>query len=368
MHLEADVGPAARALARWFQSARRDLPWRRDRDPYRVWLSEVMLQQTQVATVIPYYEKFLARFPTVEALARADEADVFALWAGLGYYSRARNLLRGARAVVAAHEGRFPSSVDGLRALPGVGPYTAGAVASIAFGVPAPIVDGNVARVFGRVYAIATPPKAAATQALLWKLARHWVEAGAAPGDVNQGLMELGATVCTRTRPRCGACPLSAHCEAFASGRTDDFPVPDPRRKPVDLRWLSAVVENAARDRVYLVAADRGRWWRGLRDFPREELGPATAAERAEHLAERLGALDVAPLGAVKHSVTHHRIVVEPYRLRLGSDGKRALAFLPPGEWVDAEALETARLSGLARKIALRRAALRPESSGTIEG
>ena len=360
MRFESEVGPAARALVQWFRASRRDLPWRQNRDPYRIWLSEVMLQQTQVATVIPYYEKFLRHFPTVDALAAADEAQVFALWAGLGYYSRARNLLRGARAVVAEHGGLFPSTADGLRALPGIGPYTAGAVASIAFGRPAPIVDGNVARVFARVYAIATAPKAASTQAVLWKLARAWVETGEAPGDVNQGLMELGATVCTRSSPRCGACPLRAHCNAFDTQRTDRFPVPDVRRSPVELRWLSTIVENARSGSVYLVAADRGRWWRGLRDFPRAELsGGESARERAFRVAEALGADDVEPLGTVKHAVTHHRIVVEPFRMRLDDSDRRPLAALPPGEWIATDALDAARLTGLARKIAVRRAALR---------
>lgn len=357
MRPDDDATLPAAALARWFRKAQRDLPWRKNPEPYRVWLSEVMLQQTQVATVLPYYEKFLARFPTVEALAAADEADVFALWAGLGYYSRARNLLRGARAVVETHGGRFPDTAEGLRAIPGIGPYTAGAVASIAFDKPAPIVDGNVARVFGRLYAIPTPPKAAATQTLLWQLATRWVSAGERPRDVNQGLMELGATVCVRSNPRCGACPVSDACEALATNRTAEFPVPDKRRAAVDLRWFSAVIEDAAGRRVYVIPADRGRWWRGLRDFPREELTHDAAREAASRLSERLGGAVPEPMGTVKHTVTHHRIVVEPFRFRL-PPSTRLPDHWPPGEWLPVEALADARLSGLAKKIAERRAAL----------
>lgn len=354
---DPSVKVAARALAAWFRTAQRDLPWRRDPEPYRVWLSEVMLQQTQVATVLPYYAKFLARFPTVASLAAADETEVFALWAGLGYYSRARNLLRGARAVVSEHGGEFPTNAAELRSIPGIGPYTAGAVLSIAFNRPAPIVDGNVARVFARLYALPEPSRATATQAALWSLAEEWVSAGEAPRDVNQGLMELGATVCVRSSPRCGACPVSAFCEAFRTGRTADFPIPDERRGAVDLRWLSAVVENAAGDRVYVVPADRGRWWRGLRDFPREELAGETAKAAAEKIADRIGATLVEPLGAVKHTVTHHRIVVEPFRLRLRRDAS-SLPGIALGEWLSPNDLDGARLSGLGRKIAERRAAL----------
>jgi len=190
-------------VIRWYRDNRRELPWRRTRDPYAVWVSEIMLQQTRVETVVPYWERWMGRFPTVQALAAAPLDDVLAAWAGLGYYSRARNLHAGAREVVTDWGGSVPGRVDALLEIPGIGRYTAGAIASIAFGQPAPLVDGNVARVLARLFAIDEDVKSAAGSARLWALAADLVPAGAA-GDFNQGLMELGATVCTPARPRCG--------------------------------------------------------------------------------------------------------------------------------------------------------------------
>jgi A/G-specific adenine glycosylase len=204
------------ALLAWFDRNRRELPWRRTRDPYAIWLSEVMLQQTQVATVIPYWERFLARFPTVTALAEAPLDEVLSLWSGLGYYSRARNLHRAANEVVARHGGALPASHAALLALPGFGRYTAGAVASIAFGLPEPLVDGNVARVFSRACAIEGAPGDREREKKLWAEAARWVQ-GERPGELNQALMELGATVCTARSPRCGLCPLTV-CAWRAAG------------------------------------------------------------------------------------------------------------------------------------------------------
>ena len=205
------------ALLAWYRAHRRDLPWRRTRDPYAIWISEAMLQQTRVETVIPYWERFLARFPDVEALATADADDVIACWAGLGYYSRARNLHRAAQIVVERHAGRLPADVELLRELPGVGRYTAGAVASIAFDRPAPIVDGNVARVLARLFGIAADVRSRAVQERLWREAEELAR-GEDPGALNQALMELGAMVCTPRAPRCADCPWSRRCAAFAHG------------------------------------------------------------------------------------------------------------------------------------------------------
>ena len=196
---------ARRALLAWYRAARRDLPWRRTRDPYAIWVSETMLQQTRVEAVIPYYERFLARFPDVGALAGADLDDVLSLWAGLGYYSRARNLKRAAEQVVTRIAGRLPDDADALRELPGIGRYTAGAIASIAFDRPAPIVDGNVARVLARLLGIcASRSRSSAVKARLWEEAERLAD-GPAPGDLNQALMELGARVCIPRAPRCDA-------------------------------------------------------------------------------------------------------------------------------------------------------------------
>ena len=209
--------PAARLL-RWATKNLRDLPWRVEpRDPYRVWVSEIMLQQTQVVTVIPYFRRFTERFPTVQALAAAPLDDVLKLWEGLGYYARARNLHRAARKVVAEFEGRLPDTVEELSQLPGIGRYTLGAIASIAFGRDAPVVDGNVKRVLCRVYAIRGDARRPAVQKKLWALAEANLPKGKA-GRWNEAMMELGATVCTPRSPRCDECPLAGVCRARALG------------------------------------------------------------------------------------------------------------------------------------------------------
>jgi A/G-specific adenine glycosylase len=213
-----------RRLLAWYDAGRRALPWRfpqGEADPYRVWLAEVMLQQTRVETAIPYYERFVARFPTLRALAGADDDEVLALFGGLGYYARVRNLLRAAREAEARHGG-LPGSLDALRALPGFGPYTAGAVASIAFEIPAAAVDGNVSRVLARVFEVDGEPGTAAVRRRIEGLAAALVDPRR-PGDLNQALMDLGATVCARP-PRCGGCPLAPLCAARASGRAAELP------------------------------------------------------------------------------------------------------------------------------------------------
>ncbi len=219
------------ALLTWYAEHRRDLPWRRADDPYAVWVSEMMLQQTRVATVIPYYERWMARFPTLAELARAELDEVLGVWQGLGYYARARRLHGAARAVLERHDGALPADVDALLALPGVGPYTAGAIASIAFGIEAPLVDVNVARVLARAFAIDTDIARSAAQRRLHGLAAALVR-GPAPGDFNQALMELGATVCTPRSPGCLVCPWCDGCQARAEGRQTELPVKAKKAAP----------------------------------------------------------------------------------------------------------------------------------------
>jgi len=238
----------ARRLSRWYRVHRRDLPWRRMRDPYAIWVSEVMLQQTTVEAVIPRWKRFLARFPTVEALARARERAVLAEWSGLGYYARARNLHRAARAIGA--RAAFPRTLEGLRELPGIGPYTAAAVASIAFGFPAAVVDGNVVRVLCRLRGLSLDPKAPRTLARLRKEAQALVPARGA-GEHNQALMELGALICTPRAPRCGACPLRAMCKGAASGKPEGFPRRLRPAKPSSIHLVAGIVER--RRRILLV-------------------------------------------------------------------------------------------------------------------
>ncbi len=234
----------ARALLAWYRRRRRDLPWRRTRDPYAIWLSEVMLQQTTVETITPRYRRFLERFPTVEALAAARERDVLAEWSGLGYYSRARNLHRSARSLVRA--GSFPRTVEGLRALPGVGAYTAAAVASIAFGVPEPVVDGNVVRVFCRLHGLRLDPKAPSTLARIRVLARPFVSSREA-GDRNQALMELGALVCTPRAPSCDACPFRKRCRARATGAPETYPRAPKRKSATSFHLVAGVTRRRGR-------------------------------------------------------------------------------------------------------------------------
>jgi A/G-specific adenine glycosylase len=220
----------ATRLAAWFLDHQRPLPWRRGYDPYRVWISEIMLQQTQVDAVLPYFARFMGAFPSLEALASAKEQQVLGLWSGLGYYSRARNLLAAARVVARDHAGELPGDYDALRDLPGIGRYTAGAILSIAFNKPYPIVDGNVRRVLSRVHGW---PEAPAER--LWEAAAALV-LRAEPRLVNQGLMELGATVCSFRAPRCLSCPIQTDCSAFKTGRQAE--IPQPRRRLVeDRRW-----------------------------------------------------------------------------------------------------------------------------------
>ena len=224
-------------LLAWYGANRRDLPWRRTRDPYAIWVSEIMLQQTRAEAVIPYYERFLARFPTIAALAGAVEPDVLAVWSGLGYYSRARNLHQAAREM----GGVFPADYDAIRALPGVGDYTAAAVASIAFGLPHAALDGNVLRVIARLSNDASDIGAPATRARFRALAQHWLDPRRA-GQFNEAMMELGATVCQPRAPRCGACPLAAMCEAHRAGTAAQLPVKLRKVQPVKLAMDVAVI------------------------------------------------------------------------------------------------------------------------------
>jgi A/G-specific adenine glycosylase len=276
--------PLAELLTAWFRSAARDLPWRRTRDGYRALVSELMLQQTQVSRVVEKFEPFIARFPTPTALAAASEDEVLAAWQGLGYYRRARFLHAAAKAVVARHGGEVPSDAEALRALPGVGRYTSGAVASIVFGARAPIVDGNVTRVFQRLEAREGSASDAAVQAWAWERAEAFVAAARAPGVANEALMELGATVCTPAAPRCPACPLRASCRAHADARIDEIPAPKTRVARKDLVLVTACGRRAD-GAVLLEQRPRGGLWGGLWQPPTvesadgAELSPRAAAE-----------------------------------------------------------------------------------------
>jgi A/G-specific adenine glycosylase len=297
------------ALSEWFRASRRTLPWRSEpRDPYHVWLSEVMLQQTQVATVVPYFHRWLERFPTLQALADAPLDDVLKHWEGLGYYARARNFHKAARRVVQLHNGQLPGNVDALLELPGVGRYTAGAVASLAFGARAAALDGNVKRVLSRVFAVTQP------DADLWALAEALLPEENA-GAHNEALMELGATVCTARNPRCDACPLHALCLARAEGAPGRYPL--RKAKPVTPHHnvLCAVVSDSEGD-LLLCQRPPGGLLGGLWEFVSGDLRStpqaidvaSVAAMVLERTGLRVTVTAGAPLTRIKHAFTHFKI------------------------------------------------------------
>ena len=315
----------AQLLLAWYRCGHRDLPWRGTADPYRIWVSEIMLQQTRAQAVIPYYERFLKRFPTVEALAAAAEPDVLAVWSGLGYYSRARNLRRAARQIVDA--GGFPRDYAQLRALPGIGDYTAAAIGSIAFGLPHAVLDGNVLRVVARVENDAADIGAARTRERFRGVAQEWLDPEH-PGAFNQALMELGATVCLPRNPLCLVCPVSAQCRGREAGRVDQLPIKLRRTAPVRLEGVLLVVQN--RGRVLLRQRDAGASrMAGFWDLPSPEDVPA--AQLGEHLGE------------IRHTITHHH-----YTLAVQSAVTRAQG--PGFRWFRISELAGIPLSTTARK------------------
>ena len=297
-----------RSLQRWFSRAKRPLPWRRTRDAYSVWVSEMMLQQTTVATVIPYHERFMKRFPDVETLARADEDAVLSHWSGLGYYSRARNLRAAARVIVERHGGVFPKAVDEARTLPGVGPYTASAVTSIAYGARAAVVDGNVRRVLSRLFARRGLSDVAAQKLAFELLAPR------ASGRWNEAMMELGATVCTPQKPKCPGCPVASHCRGRQ--RPEYWSERTPRRMTVPVRVEMALVERNGR--ILLVRNPAGELMGGLyelphRGMPRKAPGAIPGADGYAWLVEQ----GAASGWVVRHAVTHYRIEAVIHRAKL---------------------------------------------------
>ncbi|MBI1796611.1 MAG: A/G-specific adenine glycosylase [Candidatus Eisenbacteria bacterium] len=304
---------------RWYDANRRDLPWRRTREPYRVWLSEVMLQQTQVATALPYYEAFLDRFPSLASLAAASEPHVLAVWSGLGYYRRARQLHAAARIVVRDHGGHVPLDAATFAGLPGVGRYTTAAVLSICIDRPLAVLDGNVARVLSRLYALPAAIRDPRGAKRLWALAESLVPARR-PGDWNQALMELGARVCTPRAPDCAACPARRACRAYALGRVAEFPPVRPRRRVEAVRRAVALVTRG--DRV-LLARREGALLGGLWEPPGVDLANGDRART------RLGAV-LRPLGVrarlaptgrtVRHTITHRAIVAEVWAGEMAAD------------------------------------------------
>ncbi len=357
-----------RRLLTWFDREKRDLPWRKRRDAYAIWLSESMLQQTQVATVIPYYERFLARFPTVEALAAADLDEVLQLWAGLGYYARARNLHRAAKVVANELGGKFPTTAEGLRELPGVGDYTAGAVASIAFGERAAVVDGNVGRVLARLFEIESDVRTGAGKARVWELARELVPPSRS-GDFNQALMELGATVCLpKASAQCLTCPLQTECDAARNGTTTSLPVRTQRVIVKSETHVVAAIESGGK--WLFVRRPEDGLWGGLWELPTAVLGDGDSGSgdngrQTSMLASllvgskagRIGTVAKAPFCEVTHQLTHRtiRFVGHVCRIR----GKTPITRRDDERWIPIDEAGTLGISNAMQKVLgeLRRAA-----------
>jgi A/G-specific adenine glycosylase len=314
-------------LLKWYDKNKRILPWRGVADPYAVWVSEIMLQQTRVETVIPYYEKWLKSFPTVRALADASEREVLNAWEGLGYYSRARNFHKAAKIVVEKFDGQLPRDLDELQKLPGIGRYTVGALASIVFGMDEPALDGNLKRVYARLFDVSQPVDSTEGESILWKLARENLPKGKA-AEFNQALMDLGALICLPKNPRCLICPVMKPCRARANGTQDIRPVKKPKRALPHYVHAAAVIVR--RGRVLLAQRPSKGLLGGLWEFPNtrvdqdpaRELGKAIKA--AYSFGVRVKRRDVRPLAIVEHTYSHFKVTVHAYSCELLSVQKMA--------------------------------------------
>jgi A/G-specific adenine glycosylase len=350
-----------RKLLAWFAGSRRDLPWRRSKDPYRIWLSEVMLQQTRVAAAIPYYERFLEHFPDVQTLANAPEEEVLRLWAGLGYYSRARNLQKAARQIVAEHNSQFPATRDEALRLAGIGEYTAAAILSIAYRRKLAVLDGNVARVLARLHALRGDLRSNGRWQQLQTLADSLVPSHA-PGDWNEAMMELGATICTPRSPQCLLCPVAEFCQARRVGLTDVIPEKRKKRATVEVTLAALVLVDAKGDTLLLSPSlhsprsSKGHDVSGL--LSRMWHFPTTAVERDPERELRIYARDhviqslpsrvkFLALSPVHHVVTHRQITLFPFRVELNE-----LPDLPGAKKLSLHKLGSVPISNLMRKVA----------------
>lgn len=344
----------APALVAWFQQARRDLPWRQPnqegfRDPYRVWISEIMLQQTQVDSVMGHFQAWMRRFPSVASLAQADEAEVLQLWQGLGYYSRARNILRAARILTAQHQGEFPRTRKALEALPGIGAYTAGAILSLAYHLPEPILDGNLVRVFSRLHGWNFLPDTALHKQNYWKEAAQWSLCGP-PQLVNEALMELGALVCKPQNPLCPACPLQSNCKIAPAQNWQSY----PPRKSMDITpWEGfALLCESPEGELYCVRDPDAPFLKGQCNFPLRPVQQITGKNPTQIAAQLLGIPPDRLLGdatwvakPVRHAITRYRISIQIVHLRL--DDSLQL----PGQWIDKSAIPDHIVNSLGLKI-----------------
>jgi len=341
----SNIGNVQHRLLQWFKKQGRDLPWRRTRNPFRIWISEIMLQQTQVDTVIPYYHRFLKAFPTVEVLAKADLSRVLKIWEGLGYYSRARHLHQAAKRIISQCNGRIPDRLNDLLSLPGVGRTTAGAILSIAYNKEAPILDGNVKRVLSRIYAVSTPPRDLKTENLLWTLSKSLIPKGHA-GSFNEALMDLGATVCKPKKPSCSLCPLRNLCRAKATGNPERYPTKPKKRKIPHVNGVSAVI---VRDGKVLLHQRPPRGFSGgLWEFPNWRVqGERNLSHRLVKWVKDERDLRVivkGRIGSFEQTYSHFKLTLHVYHCQaLDPEGS--------GRWVGIRNLSRFPMSRIHRRI-----------------
>ncbi len=343
-------------LLAWYETNARDLPWRSIMSPYRTWVSEVMLQQTQVDTVIPYFHRWMDRFPDIETLAQSSERDVLSLWEGLGYYSRARNLFQAAKIVMRDYKGHLPVSPVALQKLPGIGPYTAGAIASIAFGQDVAVVDGNIRRVFSRMFNIEEPARSTEGEKRIRALAEKHLPSGRASA-YNQALMDLGASICTPKTPDCQNCPVKEHCQAFSLGIQEERPVKKPRKKTPHLTVTAAVISRD--DQVLLAQRPKEGLLGGLWEFPGgtleegdEDLESCLKREIREELDVDIGVRR--PFGKYQHAYTHFRITLHAFMCDL-LDGHQPMPIeCEEVAWAGLDQLEEFPMGKVDRLIAQR--------------
>jgi A/G-specific adenine glycosylase len=340
------------ALLDWFAAHARDLPWRRTRDPYAIWVSEIMLQQTQVKTVIPFWNRWLRELPTIESVTKAPSEKIHKLWEGLGYYTRVRNLQKAAQVIVEKHGGKFPENFDDVLALSGIGRYTAGAICSIAFNQPKPILDGNVIRVLTRIFGIGENPKEKKTNARLWKLAEELVLLAANEkqkntcSHLNQSLMELGALVCTPRNPQCLICPVKKLCIAFKENRIEELPNLGKREKVTARKFMAFIIEREGKFLVRQRAAGivNAHLW----EFPNIEVN-CDKIIPAEFFQKHFGAKPqtIRPLQTLKHSITRYRMTLEAFHVRLKKSPKKLA-----GAWLSPAELDSLAFSSAHKKLA----------------
>ena len=359
----ATAADFAQRLLAWFdRHGRHDLPWQREATPYRVWLSEIMLQQTQVAVVVPYFERFIARFPDLQSLASAEQDEVLHLWSGLGFYARARNLHCTARLIVAGHQGRFPEQIEVLETLPGIGRSTAGAILSLALGQHHPILDGNCKRVLARCFAISGWPGSSAVLTRLWALADTLTPAHRV-APFNQAMMDLGATLCKRSNPACSICPLADACQALALDRVRDYPASKPRRQ-APLRVVQMLLIQDEQGQLLLQRRPPAGIWGGLWTPP--ELGVDADAEDWCRLQLQASLRRLEMLPSRRHTFSHFQLEMRPVLVRLASSTAR-IGDAADTIWVDPARPGALGLPAPIRQMLTELGAERPRAAIEVE-